>query len=226
MSLAGDVLLSLIQSKFKKRAWTILDDNVKLVLASESSHAGVIGAALFALTFYNDLSDTEKSDRESWDLKSEPCLKPSKSFDVLNFMCSNTSQDRSNEDYTFDNSNEHYTNLNDADMHDVNDSISYNDVTNENYKNGFYDYEDKDNISQKSQEKANALSRQFLVTTSALFLFSAGTTFYMLNNYGNNSARIINSDSGSKTSYIHFAMIAGHSCISSYSLYMLYKGNE
>jgi hypothetical protein len=226
MSLAGDVLLSLIQLKFKKRAWTILDDNVKLVLASESSHAGVIGAALFALTFYNDLSDTEKSDRESWDLKSEPCLKPSKSFDVLNFMCSNTSQDRSNEDYTFDNSNEHYTNLNDADMHDVNDSISYNERSNENYKSSFYDFEqkdkEKDKMSQKSQEHANALNRQALVTTSASFLISAGTTFYMINN----NSRIINSNSGSKTSYIQYAMIAGQSCISIYSLYMLYKENE
>jgi hypothetical protein len=152
-------------------------------------------------------------------------------------MCSNTSQDRSDEDYTFDNSNEHYTSLNDTSLNDTgsesnsnvgggggNDSINYTDRTTKNYRNNFYDFEskDKDKISQKSQKSENALSRQLFLTTSVLFLISSGSTLYMINNY-NNHTRIVNNDI--RTSYFQYAMIVGHSCISSYSLYMLYKGN-
>lgn len=245
MSLAGDVLLSLIKTKFKNKAWTILDDNVQIVLASECSHAGVIGSALFALTYYNDITD--KQDGETWEPELfERKIRPSKSVDVLSFMCSNTSQvsakrdaasdigSNSDLDYNFDSSNDHYMDLNDMGsggdtgmgehMNNNNGARNYDDVTNENHAHDFYDFKQKDGIILK-RTKEYDLTRQLFLTTSALFLVSAGTALYMIKNYGNDNSKIHTSENHGKTGYVQYAIIAGQSCISSYSLYMLLKGN-
>ena len=62
MSRAGDSLLSLLHLHFRRRAWTILDDEVKIVLSQQGEHAGVIGAALHASACYYNIQD--ESDRQ------------------------------------------------------------------------------------------------------------------------------------------------------------------
>ena len=48
MALAGDVLLSSVKDYFVRRSWSIMKDSVVLVLGSNATQAGIIGAAMAA----------------------------------------------------------------------------------------------------------------------------------------------------------------------------------
>ena len=109
MSLAGDVFLNLILSNFQKRSWTVLDDNVRIVLASNGKNAGIIGAALHGSICNNDTqkdlmtessvhhydkivtSSEQEKVEESTSSESEKVTSPARikavrSLDVLNYM--------------------------------------------------------------------------------------------------------------------------------------------
>lgn len=92
MSLAGDPLLSLIQTHFKIRAWNILDDDVRIVLSSNSDEAGIVGAALHASLCYIRAQDDVAVDRVTIDLNGQvaQAMKASRSVEVLNYMFNNS----------------------------------------------------------------------------------------------------------------------------------------
>ena len=48
MALAGDVLLSSVKDYFVRRSWSVMKDSVVLVLGSNATQAGIIGAAMAA----------------------------------------------------------------------------------------------------------------------------------------------------------------------------------
>jgi ROK family len=91
MSLAGDVLLEPIKKYFRSRSWTVLNDDVSIVIASNSNDAGIIGAALHAMTCFIRTRDDLAF--ETMILNSSPrtssIIKASKSVEVLNYMHSN-----------------------------------------------------------------------------------------------------------------------------------------
>ena len=62
MSHAGDTLLSLLKSNFKSRSWTILDDEVQIVLANNAEHSGIIGAAMLASSSHHAAQNIVRKD--------------------------------------------------------------------------------------------------------------------------------------------------------------------
>jgi hypothetical protein len=91
MSLAGDALLEPIKKYFQSRSWTVLNDDVRIVIASNSNDAGIIGAALHAMTCFirtrDDLAFETMISNSSPTTSS--VMKASKSVEVLNYMHSN-----------------------------------------------------------------------------------------------------------------------------------------
>lgn len=91
MSMAGDALLDPIKKYFQSRSWTVLNDDVSIVIASNSNNAGILGAALHAMTCYIRRQDDLAF--ETMILNSRPAsptiVKASKSVEVLNYMHSN-----------------------------------------------------------------------------------------------------------------------------------------
>ena len=61
MSKAGDLLIAGIYRHFHARAWTVLSDNVKIVLAESSGYSGIIGATLAGKENYESLSASSSS---------------------------------------------------------------------------------------------------------------------------------------------------------------------
>ena len=88
MSHAGDTLLSLLKSKFKSRSWTILDDEVQIVLANNAEHAGIIGAAMLASSSYHAAQDiVRKDNRIENGIVILPEQLKGKSEEGLNYLC-------------------------------------------------------------------------------------------------------------------------------------------
>lgn len=241
MSLAGEPLLSLILSNFKERAWDVLDDDVRIVLSSNSDEAGIVGAALHASLCYFRSQDELAMDRVTIELNGQvaQAMKASRSVEVLNYMLNNS------------NSSNSFSNQKLDQMGSSSTSTSYHNHThnylssppfrtpgkqNFNEKNSKYigirqkiEY----NVNDNDDEAAYALSKysslsnievNVLSFNSAFSLISMSTIAFIL--YNKNAASVVSSrldlDNGSKTSnFILFSALTSQVCLSTYFLFRL-----
>lgn len=243
MSLAGEPLLSLILSNFKERSWDVLDDDVRIVLSSNSDEAGIVGAALHASLCYFRSQDELAMDRVTIELNGQvaqaKAMKASRSVEVLNYMLNN-----SNSSNSFSNGK-----LNQMGSSSI--STSYHNHTH-NYLSsppfrtpGKQNFNEKNNkyigirqkiecnINDDDDEVANALSKysslsnievNVLSFNSAFSLISMSTIAFIL--YNKNAASIVSSridhDNSSKTSnLILFSALTSQICLSTYFLFRL-----
>ena len=241
MSLAGEPLLSLILSNFKERAWDVLDDDVRIVLSSNSDEAGIVGAALHASLCYFRSQDELAMDRVTIELNGQvaQAMKASRSVEVLNYMLNNS------------NSSNSFSNQKLDQMGSSSTSTSYHNHThnylssppfrtpgkqNFNEKNSKYigirqkiEY----NVNDNDDEAAYALSKysslsnievNVLSFNSAFSLMSMSTIAFIL--YNKNAASVVSSrldlDNGFKTSnFILFSALTSQVCLSTYFLFRL-----
>lgn len=241
MSLAGEPLLSLILSNFKERAWDVLDDDVRIVLSSNSDEAGIVGAALHASLCYFRSQDELAMDRVTIELNGQvaQAMKASRSVEVLNYMLNNS------------NSSNSFSNQKLDQMGSSSTSTSYHNHThnylssppfrtpgkqNFNEKNSKYigirqkiEY----NVNDNDDEAAYALSKysslsnievNVLSFNSAFSLISMSTIAFIL--YNKNAASVVSSrldlDNGFKTSnFILFSALTSQVCLSTYFLFRL-----
>lgn len=243
MSLAGEPLLSLILSNFKERSWDVLDDDVRIVLSSNSDEAGIVGAALHASLCYFRSQDELAMDRVTIELNGQvaQAMKASRSVEVLNYMLNN-----SNSSNSFSNQK-----LDQMVSSSTRSSTSYHNHThnylssppfrtpgkqNFNEKNNKYigirqkiEYgiNDNDDGAAYSLSKYSSLSNievNVLSFNSAFSLISMSTIAFIL--YNKNAASIVSSrldlDNSSKTSnFILFSALTSQVCLSTYFLFRL-----
>lgn len=204
MSLAGDVFLNLILSNFQKRSWTVLDDNVRIVLASNSKNAGIIGAALHGSICNKDTqkdlmiesgvhhydkivtSSEQEKVKESTSSESEKVTSPARikavrSLDVLNYMHVNRDTNScDNLTLHLIQPNQHQFEVNSSDC-EKDSKTHLPEIKNS---------EEKDN-SKKDESNQNSL-KSFLFISG---IFSFATAGFIVYNYKNTSPLIaINND--------------------------------
>lgn len=223
MSLAGDALLDPIKEYFQKRKWTVLNDDVSIVIASNSNDAGIIGAALHAMTCFN-----RKRDDLAFEMMILNCspttssiIKASKSVEVLNYMHSNRESssnknllDAVNACHTMDNKlnidgratvneNKHDTHLSHS---KGNTKVSSSDTDSNAHKA-------EKSINRKSSSRTLAV---ILLASGALSLFSAYTFATSLTE----NRHIENDRNNSKTTnLIQYSAFFCQICAGSYLLY-------
>lgn len=241
MSLAGEPLLSLILSNFKERSWDVLDDDVRIVLSSNSDEAGIVGAALHASLCYFRSQDELAMDRVTIELNGQvaQAMKASRSVEVLNYMLNNSNSSNSFSDGKLDQ------------MGSSSISTSYHNHThsylssppfrtpgkqNFNEKNNKYigirqkieyDINDNDDEAAYALSKYSSLSNiemNVLSFNSAFSLISMSTIAFIL--YNKNAASIVSSrmdlDNNTKTSnFILFSALTSQVCLSTYFLFRM-----
>lgn len=225
MSLAGDALLQPIQKYFKERSWTVLSDDVRIVIASNSEDAGIVGAALhafacFARTRENLAFETMILD---YSPSSSSVMRISKSVEVLNYMHSN--RDSASNKNILD----AYHNLGDDTImtapsvaineikHDINQYQITGKTTAKSSDNEIHKENNKLNNSISSISSSKNLSMIFFVS-GALSLFSAcalGVSTVLRNS---NERECVKNDF-EIPNLIHYSAFVCQICAGSYFLY-------
>lgn len=223
MSLAGDALLDPIKEYFQRRKWTVLNDDVSIVIASNSNDAGIIGAALHAMTCFN-----RKRDDLAFEMMILNCspttssiIKASKSVEVLNYMHSN--RESSSNKNLLDSVNAYHTMGNNLskDGRATANKNKYDTHLSHSKGNTKVSSSDTDSKAQKAEKSINRKSSSrnqtlVLLASGALSLFSAYT--FATSIAGN---RIIENDrNNSKTvNLIQYSAFICQICAGTYLLY-------
>lgn len=237
MSLAGDPLLSLIQTHFKNRAWNILDDDVRIVLSSNSDEAGIVGAALHASLCYIRAQDEVAADRVTIDLNGQvaQAMKASRSVEVLNYMFNNSnsisigrldeigSSSRTSHNYNHNYlSSPPFRTPGRVNFGDRNNKYT---ATKQRIDNGFCENDENEGSSGVSNCRfLSNFEVNVLSFHSTFSLLSMGTIACILLNRNANciASSHVELNSGSKTSnFILFSALTSQVCLSTYLLFRL-----
>lgn len=215
MSQAGGTFLSLIKNDFKRKSWTILDDEVKIVLANNAKHSGVIGAALHASSCYytaqNDICQGNEIKDDNLNGESFQPLMKIKSKDVLNYMHSNSSLgDFTSQAYIIDETED-------------NSNVNYRLHSNISEERSPTNPSSMVPADVKNHQKPLDRKVRILYVTTTLSLLSASIATYMLLSSREESLDRNIIQEGINNSSLQRVAIIGQFCVASYSLYILRK---
>ena len=209
MSQAGETLLSLLKSNFRRRSWTILNDEVKIVLANNAEHSGIIGAALLASSCHYATQDIDwkKNNRIEAKIVTATQQIKEKSEENLNNLCSSS---------TFEGN---------SSLSPMVDDLSEDRriAGNSSVEKLTMDYGSPLLNNTKGLKNPVNMTVRLLCFTGSLSLLSASIAAYLLLS---RKEEMMESDMLQKrisSNFLQYFSVVGQLCVASYSLYLIRK---